>query len=80
MLKTSPLTVTLGMSLTSMLKSLQLDIHLNASVLVPCAIVGDIVEGNNPRIFDLIGAGIIIVAFVIVGLADHREATEEIDR
>lgn len=62
MLKTSPLTVTLGMSLT-----------------IPCAIVGDILEGNNPRIFDLIGAGIIIIAFVIVGLADHKEASEEIE-
>lgn len=57
MLKTSPLTVTLGMSLT-----------------IPCAILGDVLIGNSPRLFDLLGAVIVIISFVIVGFADKHEA------
>ena len=58
MLKTSPLTVTLGLSLT-----------------IPCALLGDLFVGNRLGGWEtVLGATLVLVSFVVVGLADKRDA------
>jgi solute carrier family 35 protein F5 len=57
MLKTTPLVVTVGLSLT-----------------IPLAVGGDLLLGNSTSAQSLIGATLVLIAFVVVGLED-RDAT-----
>ena len=53
MLKTTPLVVTVGISLT-----------------IPCALLGDLVLGVNPRLQVAAGAMLVIASFMVLGVED----------
>jgi solute carrier family 35, member F5 len=55
MLKTTPLVVTVGLSLT-----------------IPLAVVGDFFLGKQVRGQVVLGAALVVVSFVAVGIADSR--------
>lgn len=57
MLKTTPLVVTVGLSLT-----------------IPLAVGGDLLLGTSTSAQALIGAALVLVAFVVIGLEDREEA------
>lgn len=59
MLKTTPLVVTVGLSLT-----------------IPLAIGGDLFLGSSPSVQSLVGATLVLVAFIVVGLEDRDESTQ----
>ncbi|KAL5631526.1 hypothetical protein ACGC1H_007144 [Rhizoctonia solani] len=56
MLKTTPLVVTVGLSLT-----------------IPLAVSGDLILGTSTSAQALIGAALVLVAFVVIGLEDREE-------
>ena len=60
MLKTTPLLVTIGLSLT-----------------IPLAIVGDLFLKHPPAPLALLGAILVLSAFVLIGVADSRKRTED---
>ncbi|KAF8078506.1 hypothetical protein FPV67DRAFT_1557818 [Lyophyllum atratum] len=60
MLKTTPLVVTIGLSLT-----------------IPIAVIGDFFLGKTTRALVLIGAFLVIVSFVIVGLDDAKMRSQK---
>ncbi|KAG6845749.1 hypothetical protein H0H87_003803 [Tephrocybe sp. NHM501043] len=55
MLKTTPIVVTVGLSLT-----------------IPLAVIGDVLLGRTVRNLVLVGATLVLVSFVVVGLDDAR--------
>jgi hypothetical protein len=57
MLKTTPLVVTIGLSLT-----------------IPLAVGGDLFLGNSTSAQSLVGATLVLIAFVVVGLEDREAA------
>ena len=59
MLKTTPLLVTIGLSLT-----------------IPLAIIGDLFLKHPPAPLALLGAILVLSAFVLIGVADSRKRTE----
>lgn len=60
MLKTTPLVVTIGLSLT-----------------MPLAVVGDFFLHKPVTLQVIMGAGIVLLSFVVVGLEDARNEEEE---
>lgn len=60
MLKTTPLVVTIGLSLT-----------------IPIAVIGDFLLGKNTRALVIIGALLVVVSFVIVGLDDAKTRSQK---
>jgi len=60
MLKTSPLVVTIGLSLT-----------------IPVAVVGDFLRHRPTHGEVIIGAGLVLLSFVVVGLEDSKEQGED---
>jgi len=61
MLKTTPLVVTVGLSLT-----------------MPLAVVGDFILAKPAKVQVIIGAAIVLLSFVMVGLEDSREEAREV--
>ena len=55
MLKTTPLVVTIGLSLT-----------------MPLAVLGDIVLQHPVKAQVVLGAGLVLVSFVVIGLEDAK--------
>lgn len=55
MLKTTPLVVTIGLSLT-----------------IPLAVIGDLLLGKTVHFPVIVGASIVVLSFVMVGLDDAR--------
>jgi solute carrier family 35, member F5 len=55
MLKTTPLVVTIGLSLT-----------------MPLAVLGDIVLHHPVKAQVVLGAGLVLVSFVVIGLEDSK--------
>ncbi|GLB36260.1 putative saccharomyces cerevisiae YDL133W [Lyophyllum shimeji] len=62
MLKTTPLVVTIGLSLT-----------------IPISVVGDFILGKTTRGLVLVGALLVIVSFVVVGLDDAKTRSVKCD-
>lgn len=60
MLKTTPLVVTIGLSLT-----------------MPLAVVGDFILKKPTKVQVIIGAAIVLLSFVAVGLEDSKNKEEE---
>lgn len=63
MLKTSPLVVTIGLSLT-----------------IPLAVIGDFTLGKPAAGQIIVGAFLVLVSFIAVGMDDANTKREEIDR
>lgn len=59
MLKTTPLVVTIGLSLT-----------------MPLAVVGDIVLQHPVKAQVVVGAALVLVSFVVIGLEDAKSPPE----
>ena len=60
MLKTTPLVVTIGLSLT-----------------MPLAVVGDFILKKPTKLQVILGATVVLVSFVAVGLEDSKNTEEE---
>ena len=62
MLKTTPLVVTIGLSLT-----------------IPVAVVGDVILGKENKGQAMLGAVLVLLSFVIVGLENAKQGEGEED-
>lgn len=62
MLKTTPLLVTVGLSLT-----------------IPLALLGDLLLGRTTRVQALIGAGLVLVSFIVVGVENAKPLKKSVN-
>jgi len=63
MLKTTPLVVTIGLTLT-----------------IPLAVLGDLLLGRSTHAQVLIGASLVVIGFVMVGLDDSNLGSKQVEQ